>query len=257
MDDKNRVHCSLVVGKSNVTPLKPVTTPRLELTAALFSFKISRMLRKELDYEMKEFFKADSKTVLGYINNDAGRFQVFVGNRVQEIREHTSSTQWHYVIATEANPAEIVCRSAGAHESFNNNLRWNGPDFLWNSREDWASVDDIPVVPHNDPEVKKVSARATQTQEPRLECLPYFSNWHRVKRAIAVCLRLQHRFRRNDAIEFQEEGQNSKKRNEGVASYNAVDVQELQHAERQIIKIVQSESFRDEISLLKDVMTKL
>ena len=73
------------MAKSRVTPLKPVTIPRLELTAALASSKISCMLRKELEYTpLDKVFWTDSKTVLGYINNDARRFHVFVGNRVQE-----------------------------------------------------------------------------------------------------------------------------------------------------------------------------
>ena len=98
VDAKNRIHCSLVMEKSRVMPLKPVTIPRLELTGALVSSKISCTLRKELEYkEMKETFWTDSKTVSGYINNDARRFLVFVGNRVQEIREKTSPDQWHNI----------------------------------------------------------------------------------------------------------------------------------------------------------------
>lgn len=65
VDAKNRIQCSLVMGKSRVTPLKPVTIPRLELTAALVSSKISYTLRKELEYEeVKETFWTDRKTVL-------------------------------------------------------------------------------------------------------------------------------------------------------------------------------------------------
>ena len=72
------------MGKSRVTPLKPVTIPRLELTAAIVSSKISCMLQKEVEYaQIQETFWTDSKMVLGYINNDARRFHVFVGNRVQ------------------------------------------------------------------------------------------------------------------------------------------------------------------------------
>ena len=90
VDDKNHVHCFLVMGKSWVTPLKSVTIPRLELTAAVVSSKISSMLWKELECaQIQEIFRTNSKTVLGYVNNHAQRFHVFVGNRVQEIREQT------------------------------------------------------------------------------------------------------------------------------------------------------------------------
>ncbi|XP_022804737.1 uncharacterized protein LOC111341954 [Stylophora pistillata] len=257
--EENRVHCSLVMGKSRVTPLKPVTIPRLELTAAVVSSKISCMLRKELDYtQMKEVFWTDSKTVLGYINNYARRFHVFIGNRVQEIRERTSPNQWHYV-GTKSNPADIASRGTSAQELIDNTLWGNGPNFLMNYPEDWSSVDDVPSIPPEDPEVKKVSVRATQTQEPKLsslqERLTYFSSWHRAKKAIAVCLRLQQRFRKLAISDSRSERKNAR-RQEGIATYKPVDAQELKYAEQQIIKIVQNEAFRDEVQLLKDVKTK-
>ena len=259
VDEKNRVHCCLVMGKSRVTPLKPVTIPRLELTAAVVSSKISCMPWKELDYaRMKEVFWTDSKTVLGYINNDARRFHVFVGNRVQEIRERTSPNQWHYV-GTKSNPADIASRGTGAQELVDNTLWWNGPDFLWNLPEDWNSVDDVPSITPEDPEVKKVFARATQIREPKLyslqERLTYFSSWHRAKKAIAVCLRLQKRFQKIATSDSQSERKNAKKQ-EGIATYKPVDVRELKYAEQQIIKIVQNEAFRDEVQLLKDVKAR-
>ena len=248
------------MGKSRVTPLKPVTIPRLELTAALVSSKISCVLRKELEYApMKEIFWTDSKTVLGYINNDARRFHVFVGNRVQEIREQSSPSQWHYV-ETKFNPADIASRGAGAQELIENPLWWNGPEFLWNPCKDWDSVFDNPSIPPDDPEVKKVSARATQIQDPKLpsvlERLTHFSSWYRAKKAIAVCLRLQQKFRKT-AGQSQVKERNVKERNKGVTSYNPVDVEALQRAELQIIKMAQSEAFQEEIQLLRDVNVKL
>ena len=45
-------------------------------------------------------------------------------------------------------------------------------------------------------------------------------------------------------------------RQEGIATYKPVDVQDLKYAEQHIIKIVQNEVFRDEVQLLKDVKTK-
>ena len=67
-DDTGQVHCSFVMGKARVTPLKPVTIPRLELTAALLSVRVSASLREELEYDqITEVFYTDSQVVLGYI----------------------------------------------------------------------------------------------------------------------------------------------------------------------------------------------
>ena len=52
-----------------------VSIPRLELTAATLSVKISKMLKNELDIHVDdEIFWNDSKVVLGYIN------MMFVGS---------------------------------------------------------------------------------------------------------------------------------------------------------------------------------
>ena len=57
ISESDQIHGSLVMGKARVTPLKPVTIPRLELTAAVVSVKISQWLGEELDYQdVSEFF---------------------------------------------------------------------------------------------------------------------------------------------------------------------------------------------------------
>lgn len=48
-------------------------------------------------------------------------FMGFVGNRVQEIRQQTSSNQWHYV-GTKSNPGDIASRGTGAQELIDNTL---------------------------------------------------------------------------------------------------------------------------------------
>ena len=41
-----KIYCSFVVGKARVAPLKIVTVPRLELTAAVVSVRVADLLRK-------------------------------------------------------------------------------------------------------------------------------------------------------------------------------------------------------------------
>ena len=92
INEHDQVHCSFVVGKARVTPLKHKTIPRLELAAATTSARMSEFVRNELEYpEIQEFFWTDSRVVLGYINNEAKRFHVYVANREDPHRFQTRS----------------------------------------------------------------------------------------------------------------------------------------------------------------------
>ncbi|XP_044168489.1 uncharacterized protein LOC122952732 [Acropora millepora] len=201
------------MGKSRVAPLKPVTIPRLELTAAVVASKIGCILRKELECkEVKDTYWTDSKTVLGYINNDAKRFHVFVGNRVQEIRDKTSREQWRY-IETKQNPADIASRGSSVQELIEQSFVVRKP----------SSV---------------------------LEHLEYFSSWHQAKRAVAVCLRLQEKFRSPNQKEVKRDPSDSRS-----SKYIPVNVQKLQNAGSEIIKIVQGAAFPEDIISMKKLKT--
>ena len=104
VNDRNEIHCSFLTGKARVSPA------RLELTIATMSVRDGTMLAKELDDPAdKEVHWTDSSTALQYVNNETRRFQIFVGNRVQSIRDSTEPSQWHYVEG-RLNPADDASR---------------------------------------------------------------------------------------------------------------------------------------------------
>lgn len=67
-NDSEEVHVAFVMGKSRVTPLKTITIPRLELTAATLASRIDRMQLLE------STFWTDSQSVLKYLGNETKRF---------------------------------------------------------------------------------------------------------------------------------------------------------------------------------------
>ena len=81
VDVHGKVHCSFVMGKSRLVPLKAVTIPRMELSAAVVATRLDTSTRVELDLPVDQsFFWTDSTCVLRYVNNEATRFQTFVVN---------------------------------------------------------------------------------------------------------------------------------------------------------------------------------
>lgn len=51
-NNRREVHVAFLLGKARVTPLKPVTIPRLELTAAVLAAWMDKMLKAELQLQV-------------------------------------------------------------------------------------------------------------------------------------------------------------------------------------------------------------
>ena len=132
-NEKGRIHCSLVMGKARVAPLKYISISRMELVDATLSVKQSALLRKELQYpDMKEAFWTDSQAVLGYIANESRKFKIFVANRVEMIKEGSDPSQWFYVSSKE-NPADHSSRGVEANNVNAVKTRFEGPSYLLRS----------------------------------------------------------------------------------------------------------------------------
>ena len=242
MNDRQEVYCSLVMAKARVTPLKMVTIPRLELMAALVSVRVSQFLEEELKYEAaKHVFWTDSRVVLGYITNDSTRFHTYVANRVQQIRDATSPDQWHYVKSAD-NPADQASRGVSAQELTQQSTWFSGPTFL---RKEPVTTDDtnlkIEIEPE-DPEVKRVKVLATHSRDDyedfEFERFDRINSWHQLKVVVAVCLSYMSHIK--------------SKINDDPTLVEPLEVNLLQKAEVQIIKMLQKKIYKEELSILKD-----
>ena len=65
VDNSGRIHCTILQGKSRLVPLKQVTVPRLELSAATVSVQLDKALKRELELPLTDssIFWTDSTCV--------------------------------------------------------------------------------------------------------------------------------------------------------------------------------------------------
>ncbi|KAL6483847.1 hypothetical protein MHYP_G00087190 [Metynnis hypsauchen] len=189
----NRVHCTLVMAKARVAPLKPITVPRMELAAATMAARMDKTLRSELQLQLKEsVFWSDSTTVLKYIRNRTSRYRTFVANRVETILKLSEVRQWRYV-NTSKNPADHVSRGLKVHAFMQNETWIQGPDFLTKPEDEWPQNPDHPEnLTTEDPEVRDVIVSATATEEQVdtvQQLLEHYSSWFRLRKAVAWILK--------------------------------------------------------------------
>ncbi|XP_068704024.1 uncharacterized protein [Montipora foliosa] len=111
VDADGNIHYSFAIGKSRLAPLKAITIPCLELSAAVVSVKLNNLIWRELDLPIEEsIFWSDSTSVIQLIQNQTKRFQTFVANHLSIIHDGSSPDQWRYV-DSRSNPADDASRS--------------------------------------------------------------------------------------------------------------------------------------------------
>ena len=167
-----------------------MSTPRLELTAAVVSVKIACLIRKELNLgNIAERFWTDSQVVLAYIRSTTKRFKVFVANRAQKIQEHSDANQWKYEKGRD-NAADDASRGLDPRKETSSSRRFAGPAFLWQREELWPSYNVVSCVGDDDPEIKRdVKVNAVKLVNDVLENVKKrVSNWCKLKRIIALVL---------------------------------------------------------------------
>ncbi|XP_076047321.1 uncharacterized protein LOC143028844 [Oratosquilla oratoria] len=70
INQDRKVHVALLASKARVAPIRGITIPRLEVSAAVETTKLDAVVRRELDILLlRSNFWSDSTTVLAYIQD--------------------------------------------------------------------------------------------------------------------------------------------------------------------------------------------
>ena len=257
-DENGKVHVSFVMGKARVTPKKTISVPRLELAAATTSVKIGDTIKSELEYEnIEDHYWTDSKVVLGFISNESNRFHVYIANRVQMIHDHTTPSQWHHVEGA-LNTADEGSRGVSPKD-FVEKSKWiEGPDFLKEPVDSWLKIDNYEnSLDPESPEVRKVKVNTSTVKESSDICkrLQRFSSWHKVKVAVALCLRYKRKLREKvlEKRKALRDGVTERGSTDGTSTSPELNVTDLEEAEVEILKQVQRDAFPLEMRSLQNI----
>ena len=113
---------SFVMAKSRVAPLKKLTLPQLELTAALIGARLGSYLRGKL-HVTKTILWTDSQIVIHWLRS-LKQLKPYVANRVTEIK--TLTRVWRYC-PTSDNPADLLTRGISANQLKTAEIWSHGP----------------------------------------------------------------------------------------------------------------------------------
>lgn len=224
-ESEDDVVVQIVQAKARVAPLKKLTIPRLEHLSATIGARLTNSVIKNTGLtDIPVYYWTDSTTVLAWIKRE-DHGGAFVGNRVKEIKLLTNVQDWNHVPG-DMNAAHLPSRGCSPLHLVK--LRWwEGPCWLKNPPTELPNEDYRYDESDINQEKKRTAVLSlTNIQLQQDWYYRYFSKFNQIIRLVVWIRRFIH---------------NCRSRNNKVTG--DLSLQEINDAEKRVLKLVQSEAF--------------
>ncbi|XP_052901590.1 uncharacterized protein LOC128309263, partial [Anopheles moucheti] len=232
---EGRIEVVLVGSKARVAPLKYLSVPKLELQAAVMGCRLATAIAGAHRQTIHRYcFWTDSTDVVDWLNADHRKYSVFVAHRIAEVLETTSTDEWRWV-PTTMNVADEATKWANLKYNLASERWFHGPEFLHLPETEWNIPQRVPSETREERRKKK-AAKLVGVHAVRPEFVIYerFSRWTRLVRTMAYVCRYVKIVMKSDS-----------------RSTGPLTREEVQAAEKVIIRDVQRSAFPDEFKLLQ------
>nr|XP_047141395.1 uncharacterized protein LOC124816304 [Hydra vulgaris] len=132
----------LIASKTKISPLKPISIPKLELSSCLLLSSLMACVIESLNSTLKIeniYCWSDAMDALCWIKNSSANRNQFITNRITKIKKNIPPNHWRFCPG-KINPADLPSRGLSILKSGNWFENWmNGPEFLYQDLSYWPA----------------------------------------------------------------------------------------------------------------------